>query len=290
MSKTILITGASGGFGKLTTLTLLEKGHAVVASMRGIEGKNKSVAEELKTAGASIVEIDVTKNDSVNEGVATAIEMTDGLDIVINNAGVGVMGLQENFTPEDWQKIFHINVFGVQRVNRAVLPHMRAKNSGLLIHISSLLGRMAVPFYGPYNASKWALEALAETYRAELSNFGIQSCIVEPGGYPTTFMENLVKPTDSTRDSSYGDFAQAPIEFFNNFEKALGANPKQNPQDVADAISALIDTPAGDRPFRTVVDKMGMGEPIEGYNQQLQQITSGIYNAFGIGDLLKLRV
>ncbi len=290
MSKKILITGSSGGFGKLTTLKFLEKGYTIVATMRGTESKNKAVAEELRTAGAHIVEIDVTSDDSVNQGVATAMDMAGGLDVVINNAGVGVLGLQENFTPEDWQKLFDINVFGVQRVNRAVLPHMRARNSGLLIHVSSLLGRIALPFYGPYNASKWALEALAENYRVELSGLGIDVCIVEPGGYPTNFMDNLLRPSDKTRAASYGDFAQAPMQLFTNFEQALANNPAQNPQNVAEAIAALIDTPAGQRKFRTAVDKMGMGDPINGYNDHLEQITSGIYGAFGMGDMLQLKV
>lgn len=290
MLKKVLITGANGGFGKLTAHTLLKKGHTVVASMRGTKGKNQSAAEELKKAGAQVVEIDVTSDTSVHEGVEGAVKMAGGLDVVVNNAGVGVIGLQEAFTPEDWKKLFDINVFGVQRVNRAVLPHMRSKKSGLLVHISSLLGRMTIPFYGPYNASKWALEALAENYRSELSGFGIDSCIVEPGGYPTTFMDNLVKPSDTSRNSGYGNFAQAPMELFTNFEKALAANPAQNPQNVADTVAALIDTPAGQRPFRTVVDKMGMGEPIKGYNDHLEQVTTGVYNAFGMGDMLKLKV
>ena len=290
MSKKILITGASGGFGKLTTLTLLEKNHTVVASMRQPDGKNKSVAEELQSAGANVVAIDVTDEDSVNRGIATLIDKVEGVDVVVNNAGVGVLGLQETFTAEDWQKLFDINVFGVQRINRAVLPHMRQKQSGLLIHISSLLGRMTLPFYGPYNASKWALEALAENYRTELSGMGIDSCLVEPGGYPTTFMDNLVKPGDPTRDLGYGELAQAPQGLLTSFEKALAENPEQNPQNVADAVADLIDTPAGKRKFRTVVDRMGMGDHIEGYNEQLEQITSGIYNAFGMGDMLNLKV
>ena len=290
MSKKILVTGSSGGFGRLTTLTLLEKGHTVVATMREPGNKNKSVAEELRTAGAHVVDIDVTNDESVNQGVATAMEMADGLDVVINNAGVGVLGLQEAFTPEDWQKLFDINVFGVQRINRAVLPHLRAQKSGLLIHISSLLGRIALPFYGPYNASKWALEAMAENYRVELSGSGVDVCIVEPGGYPTTFMTNLFKPSDTTRDAGYGDLAQAPMQLYTNFEQALANNPAQDPQNVADAISALIDTPAGQRKFRTAVDKMGMGDPINGYNDHLEQITTGIYTAFGMGDMLKLKV
>jgi len=289
MSKKILITGASSGFGKLTTETLLNAGHTVVASMRGVGAKNESVAAELKSAGAHVVELDVTSDDSVTKGVAAALETAAGIDVVVNNAGVGVIGLQESFTPEDWQGLFDINVFGVQRVNRAILPHMREKGSGLLVHITSLLGRMALPFYGPYNASKWAMEALAENYRVELSGFGIDVCIVEPGGFPTTFMDNLLKPGDPARDAGYGDFAQAPMMLFTNFEKALAENPAQNPQNVADAVAAVVDTPAGQRSFRTVVDKMGMGDHIEGYNQQLEQITAGIYNAFGLGDMLNLK-
>ena len=289
MSQRILITGASGGFGKLATHTLLKKGKTVVASMRNTKGNNQQVAEELQSAGAYIVEIDVTDDASVNQGVTAAIEMAGGMDVVVNNAGVGVIGLQETFTPEDWQKLFDINVFGVQRVNRSVLPYMRQKGSGLIIYVSSLLGRMTIPFYGPYNASKWALEALAENYRTELSGLGIESCIVEPGGFPTSFMDALIKPSDSSRDDSYGELAQAPVGFFKNFEQALAGNPEQKPQNVADAIAALIDTPAGERSFRTVVDKMGMGDHLTGYNEQLALITSGIYNAFGIGDMLKLK-
>ncbi|THB71701.1 MAG: SDR family oxidoreductase [Desulfovibrio sp.] len=290
MKQNILITGASGGFGNLTVNALLQKGHRVIASMRGVNGKNASSADELKAAGAHVVELDVTNDNSVNQGVAEAIDLAGGLDVVINNAGVGVLGLMENFTIDDVQKVFDINVFGVQRVNRAVLPHLRDKNSGLIIHISSLLGRMCMPFFGAYNASKWALEALAENYRVELSGFGVDVAIVEPGGYPTTFNDNLLRPSDSSRDAGYGDFAQAPMQSFQGYEQALAGNPAQNPQDVADAVANLVDTPAGQRPFRTVVDKMGMGDPINGYNDQLEQIMTGIYSAFGMGGMLTLNV
>ena len=182
MSKKVLITGASSGFGALTAKTLLSQGHTVVATMRNADTKNKQIAEELTGLGASIVELDVTSDDSVNSGVEKAIELMGGLDVVVNNAGIGVLGIQENFTIEDFKRLFEVNVFGVQRVNRAALPHLRKQGSGLLIHVSSLLGRMVLPFYGPYNATKWAVEALAENYRIELSGFGIDSCIVEPGG------------------------------------------------------------------------------------------------------------
>ena len=289
MSKVILITGASSGFGKLTASTLLKNGHSVIASMRGPEGKNKSPAEEHKDNGAHIVEMDVTSEASVKQAVESTMKIAGGIDVVVNNAGVGVIGLQESYTPEDWQMLFDVNVFGVQRVNRAVLPHMREKRSGLLIHVSSLLGRFTLPFYGPYNASKWALEALAENYRTELAGFGIESCLVEPGGFPTSFHGSLLKPSDVSRDAGYGEFAQLPGTLFENFQQALAANPAQDPQNVADAIAHLVDTPAGQRKFRTVVDKMGMGDHLQPYNEQLEQITSGIYNAFGMGDMLNLK-
>ena len=289
MSK-VLITGANGGFGALTVKALLAQGHTVVATVRNPESKNKEAAEQLTAQGAHVVDLDVTSDDSVLAGVTKAIELMDGLDIVINNAGVGVLGIQEQFNTEDFKRLFDVNVFGVQRVNRAALPYLRKQGSGLLIHISSLLGRIAFPFYGPYNASKWALEAMAENYRVELSGFGVDSCIVEPGGYPTGFFGNLMKPSDTSENESYGEMVHAPQQAFENFEGALASNPAQDPQNVAEAIVNLINIPAGSRPARTVVDKMGMGDHIDPYNQQLAQIHEGLYNAFGMGEMLKLKV
>lgn len=290
MSKKILVTGANGEFGKLTAKQLLNDGHTVIASIRDPEGRNKSSSHELKAAGVHIIEIDVTSEKSVMQGTKIAIKMVGGLDVVINNAGVGAFGIQETFTDKDWQEIFDVNVFGVQRVNRAVLPHMREKKSGLLVHVSSLIGRMVLPFWGAYSASKWALEALAETYRVELSKYGIDSCIIEPGAYPTTFFDGLMKSSDQLRNKSYDGFEQVADQFFTNFGNALASNTEQNSQNVADAISILINTPAGQRKFRTVVDKMGMGEPIESYNHQHEQLTSDIFNSFGIEKMLKLSI
>lgn len=289
MSK-VIITGANGGFGALTVKTLLSQGHEVAATIRNPEGRNKAAADELSSLGAKVIDLDVTNDNSVSTGIEKAITQLGGLDVVINNAGVGVLGIQEQFTIDDFKKLFDVNVFGVQRVNRAVLPHLRRQVSGLIIHISSLLGRMTFPFYGPYNASKWALEALAENYRIELSDFGVDSCLVEPGGYPTGFMNALMKPSDRSQDEGYGDMIHAPKQAFESFEGALASNPAQNPQNVADAIAKLISTPAGIRPARTVVDHMGMGDLIAPYNDQLAQIHEGLFKAFGMGDMLKLKV
>jgi len=289
MTSKVLITGASGGFGKLAVMSLLERGHKVVASMRDVAGKNRKSAEAFTRLGASVVEMDVTQDHSVAAGVARALEALDGLDVVVNNAGLGVLGVQETFTPEDWLGLFNVNVFGVQRVNRAVLPHMRGRRAGLLVQISSLLGRIAVPFYGPYNASKWALEAMSENYRVELSCFGVDVVIVEPGGYPTTFIDNLMRPSDQSRNASLGSMPQDAHDFLHGFEQALAANPAQDPKHVADAIVKVIETPAGQRPFRTIVDKMGMGDAIQPYNEQLEELSAAIYAAFGIGHLRELQ-
>lgn len=189
--------------------------------------------------------------------------------------------MQEFFTEEDYQKLFDINLFGVQRMNRAVIPYFREKQDGLIVYTSSLLGRVALPFYGVYQSTKWALEAMVENYRLELSGFGIENCIVDPGGYPTAFTENLVYPSDKSQEPFYGDFAKVPEQSLQGFMSFLEANPQQNAQKVADAFADLIDKPKGERPFRTTVDFIGMGELIQKYNEHLEQITTGLLTNFG---------
>ena len=288
MKHSILMTGASGGFGQLITRQLLEQGHHVWAGLRDAQGRNAEVARELEAAGAEIVELDVTSDASVEQAITTVFSSENPPDTLINNAGVGTLGLQEAFTAEQYQSLFDINVFGVHRLTRAVLPHFRSAGGGHLMFVSSLLGRMTIPFYGPYNASKWALEAMAENYRTELSRYAIDVSIVEPGGYPTSFVHNLAQPADEERLQSLGEYAQAPTAFLQGFEQALANNPAQDPADVAEAVCGLVEAVAGERAFRTVVDKMGMGDAINGYNENLHQLTAGTYGAFGIGDMLKL--
>jgi NAD(P)-dependent dehydrogenase (short-subunit alcohol dehydrogenase family) len=289
MSKKILITGASGGFGVLTVEKLLSKGHQVAAAMRDIDGRNKSTAEKLRALGAVIVELDVTKDDSVTNGVNAAIAQLGGLDVLMNNAGIGSAGMLEFFTTDDFKHLYEVNVFGVQRMNRAVVPHFRNQKSGLIVYTSSLLGRITLPFYGLYQTSKWALEALAENYRAELSTFGIENCIVEPGGFPTAFAENLMLPSDTSQADNYGGFIHAPQKMGENFHNVLMNNPQQDPQRVADAFADLLDIPHGEKPFRTTVDFIGMGAHVEKYNEHLAQVTVGLYTNFGIANMLSAK-
>lgn len=286
MGKKVIITGTSGGFGKLIAQGLLNQGHSVVGTMRGVEERNKDVANELKQLGAHIVEMDVTHDASVTIGMKKAIEALGGVDVVVNNAGVAVAGMIEHFTTDDYKKVFEVNVFGVQRVNRAALPVMRKNGSGLIVYISSLLGRITLPFYGPYNASKWALEAMAENYRLELSGFGIESAIVEPGAYPTDIMSKLIYPSDNSRNDEYGDFMNAPAQMGETFGKAMAKNPEQKPEKVSEQVIKLINMPDGERPFRTVVDDMGMRELINSSNNHHEEITHQLLSSFEMESML----
>lgn len=286
----ILITGASSGFGALMVADLIKAGHKVVGTVRDPENRNAKAAQELHALGAEIVEIDVTDDASVEAGVAKVQKMLGGIDALINNAGVGAHGLQENFDAEDFRRLFDINVFGVQRMIRAVLPEMRERGSGLILNVSSLLGRVTLPFYGPYNATKWAVEALSENYRAELSQFGVDVAIIEPGGFPTSFFGNLIHPSSNDRDSGYGEMASAPEAALAGFAEFLKANPQQTPQLVADAVVSVIGTAPGLRPFRTEVDRIGMGDAIRPMNVLQSEVTSALFTNLGMEGMLDLKV
>lgn len=288
MKHKILVTGASGAFGRLTCIQLAENGHQVVGAMRSVSNKNEAVAHELQAKGVACVEMDVTNEDSVNAGVASAIDLMGGLDTVFNNAGIGANGILECFTLSDIQKIFDVNVFGVQRLMRAVLPHLRQQGRGTIIHTSSCIGRVTTPFLASYSASKYALESLAEGYRAELSGFGIESCIIEPGGFPTRFMSGMVSSGDTERMNDYGEMASLPETSINGYVAYVESIPEQRPERVAEAVLQLVNTPFGEKPFRTVVDFSGLKQPIEHYNRVLEDTTKAIYTANGVEHLLTL--
>jgi NAD(P)-dependent dehydrogenase (short-subunit alcohol dehydrogenase family) len=288
MSQRILITGASGAFGIVTCQTLAKAGHRVVGTMRSTLGKNEEVAQRLRSIGIELVEMDVTDESSVTNGVVEAVKLLGGLDVVFNNAGIGANGIQEMFTAADMQRVFDVNVFGVQRVMRAVLPHFREQGKGTILHTSSCIGRVTTPFLGVYCASKYALESLAEGYRSELSGFGIESCIIEPGGMPTAFMGGMISPSDQQRGAGYGDMVYAPNASLNGYVQVLESNPQQRPQQVADAVAELLALPHGEKPFRTVVDFMGLKDPIERYNQALDTATHQIFSGFGGEQMLGL--
>ena len=286
--KTIMITGIAGGFGKPTALALLQQGYRVAGSVRSKTGKNAAAVAELEAAGAILIEMDVTDTASTEAGIAAAIAQLGGLDILFNNAGVGAHGIQELMAPEDMTRVFEVNVMGVQRVMRAALPHLRAQGHGTVLYTSSLIGRITTPFYGTYSASKWALEAIVECYRSELSGFGIESCIIEPGAMPTAFFDGLIAPQDAARAAEYGAFAEVPAQSNAGLAEMLAATPQQRPERVAEAVVALLERPFGAKPFRTVVDHVGVGPEIERYNSVLHDVTRTVMSNFGIEEMLTL--
>ncbi len=265
MEQTILDTGSSSGFGRLTVETLARRGHTVFATMRDSENRNAVSASQLHEFGESVpgtiivLEMDVTNGGSVAAAVRELSDRADRLDAVVNNAGVFTGGVLEAYTEKQIHQIFDVNVYGAHRVNRAVLPGMRRHGTGLLVHVSSLAARTPFPFSIPYAASKSALETLAEGYRYELASFGIDSVIVQPGAYPTPIFEKKVTPADTERLAGYASLADLEQQVIGGLEAFVASDQAGNPQIVADAIVGLIETPAGRRPLRTVVDQMGDG-------------------------------
>jgi NAD(P)-dependent dehydrogenase (short-subunit alcohol dehydrogenase family) len=148
---------------------------------------------------------------------------------------------------------------------------------------------MSLPFSGPYSATKFALESLSDMYRVELSQFGIDVVLVEPGCFKKTWIGALIHPEDTGRLLGYGAFADAPAQTLTQVEAMLHSRPEQDPAKVSDAVLALIDTPADARSQRTVVDFIGMAEPVGLMNDLLAQLTAGVYQASGSGALLTLR-
>src|SRR3989475_12580214 len=240
MEQTILVTGSTSGFGRLTVETLARQGYRVFAGMRAAAGKNAPAAEELRTLAQrerlalQIVEIDVTDDASVERAIAVIIETTGRLDVVVNNAGVSYSGPLEAFTLEQVRQQFETNVFSVLRVNRAVLPQMRKQGSGLLLQIGSIAGRLARPYLGLYGATKVAVEVLTESYRYELAPFGIDAAIIEPGTYPTTIEAKFHIAADTERAALYQD---AIDKFMTPFYAENRSATPPDPQEVADAIA-----------------------------------------------------
>ena len=293
--QNILVTGSSSGFGFLIARTLLNDGHTVFATMRGLDNKNADAAKRLQSQAAEtkgrlhLLDLDVTDTASVNSAVQQALTQEGGIDVVINNAGYCVSGYAETVTEEQLQRQLDVNVLGVQRVTRAVLPAMRKAGKGLIVNISSVMGRLIIPFAAAYTASKYALEGLSESYRYELSGTGVDVTIVEPGGFGTNFLANIDNGEDKDRLESYGPLAEIPAKLWDPFMEQLAAEGAPNPQQVADAVLNLINTPAGQRPLRTVVDPMIGGEAPRAINNATDQIQSQMFEQMQIKDLLSVK-
>jgi len=274
MEQTILVTGSTSGFGRLTVETLARQGYRVFAGMRAAAGKNAPAAEALRALAQrealalQTIEIDVTDDASVERAIAEIIETIGRLDVVVNNAGVSYSGPLEAFTLEQVRQQFEANVFSVLRVNRAVLPQMRKQGSGLLLQIGSIVGRLGMPFLGLYGATKFALEGLTESYHYELAPFGIDAAIIEPGTFPTTISANRQVAADAERLTLYQAAMNAFMAPF--YAENRSATPP-NPQEVADAVAHVIAQPAGKRPLRTVVATVAQRQAPQALNDAATQ-------------------
>jgi NAD(P)-dependent dehydrogenase (short-subunit alcohol dehydrogenase family) len=275
-----VVTGASSGFGKLTVEALVADGWRVVGTMRNVATSNAAAADALRAVGAEVVELDVLSDASV-EAAAATILATGTPDLLVNNAGNSYFGITEAFTPAAVEGQFATNVIGPLRVNRAFLPAMRARGSGLIIYVSSIVGRLVIPFGGVYTASKWALEALAEATSYELAPFGVDVAIVEPGAYPTDISSKGTGADDAACTASYGDW---PALIGGAIQAALGGVAQgRDSADVAHAIVRLANLPAGERPLRTTVPADPATDAI---NAAVAPIQTGVVTALGLGDLL----
>ena len=280
-NKVILITGTSSGFGNLTAKTLAKDGHKVYATMRDSEGKNADSAKKLNNIdNIKVLDLDVTDDNSVRETVKKIIEAEGKIDVVVNNAGISGSGLTEAYTIEQAKQMFDVNTLGPMRVDRAVLPQMRKQKSGLIIQISSVVGRIVFPYFGAYIASKFAVEAIAQTYSMELQPLGIDSVIIEPGAYPTELFSKMIAPEDKEVLSEYGEMAKAPEQMFESMGEMFEGPDAPKPQYIADAVKKLVDMEAGKRPLRTVVDVM-TGQIAEDLNKASDKAQAEMMKAFG---------
>lgn len=283
MTKTILVTGASSGFGRDTAETLAAAGHKVFAGVRDIAQRNRAVADALRAKGIEPVALDVTSDVSVNAAIAMLLAKSGGkLDVVINNAGIASAGVSESFTPEQVRDLFEVNVFGLQRVLRAVLPTLREQGDGLVVNIGSILGRVTFPFFGLYGASKFAVEALSDSYRYELSQLGVDVVLVQPSAYPTNMYAAIQQPADAARGPAYGEIGAIPGKMFQTFMGMFAADNAPNPHEVAAAVATLVTTPKGQRPDRVVV---GQAFGSDAVNAAVAPVQRQVVEGLGLGTL-----
>jgi NAD(P)-dependent dehydrogenase (short-subunit alcohol dehydrogenase family) len=253
-ARTVVITGASSGFGAAAVRAFADRGDRVWGTMRDADGRNAAKKADLEAyaPGIAIAEMDVTSDASVADGFA-AILAEGPIDILINNAGIMYIGMTEAYSVAQAHEQMDTNYFGAIRAMQAVLPSMRAAGSGLIVNTSSIAGRVSVPFFGTYCATKHALEAYSQSLRYEVAPFGIDVALVEPGPFPSNLLAAGKPPALEDVLSSYGDLGQVPATMIEGFAQMLASDEAPDPQLVVDAYLALADAAPGKRPTRTVV-------------------------------------
>ena len=294
MPRTVVITGCSSGFGRLAAERFARNGDRVYATMRDTAGKNAAVAAELlalaeqEDLDLQVLELDVCSTESVDDAAARILTAGHAPDVVVNNAGQMFVGVTEAFDADELVRQFDINVGGVHRLNRAFLPAMRARGCGLCINISSVAGRMAVPFFGVYHASKWGLEGYSQALRAELASSGVDVVVVEPGPFTTALFPSSPKPADQDqRASTYPPVVHETFESMGSAFEELFASDETptDPAMVVDRIVELADMAPGSRPFRSVV---GVDFGVDELNQSTEPHHHGVLEAMRLTEFAAL--
>jgi NAD(P)-dependent dehydrogenase (short-subunit alcohol dehydrogenase family) len=291
MSKTVLISGASSGFGALTARALADVGYRVYAGMRDVSGHNKAHADEAgqysRDHGVALtaVELDVTSEESVKQA-AEAVLGEEPLDVLIHNAGHMVTGPAEAFTPRQLAELYDTNVLGTQRLNRAILPAMRDQQDGLVVWIGSTSTRGGTPPYlAPYFAAKAAMDSLAVSYALELARFGIETSIIVPGSFThgTSHFANSGKPADQAvadaYEARYAGLMDQVAQKLRELEP-----PGADVATVAQAILAVVQADKGTRPFRVHIDPADDGAAV--VNAVADHIRAEFLRRIDLADLL----
>ena len=222
-----MITGASSGFGRETAKIFQQQGWNVVATMRS--PGNEQELNELENV--LVTRLDVQDPESIQNAIKEAIGHFGSIGVLVNNAGFGLMGVFESATPEQIQKQYAVNVFGLMDVTRAVLPLMRRQGSGTIINISSFGGQVGLPFGSLYNSSKFAVEGFSESLSHEVSAFGIVVKVIEPGGVATNFINGL-----EMIKNEFPEYNPLMGNFFGRYASTTAHLPKATPEDVAQTI------------------------------------------------------
>lgn len=236
MAKTWFITGCSTGFGRLLSEALIELGENVVITARNVD----DIADIGEPDAENVLRlpVDVTSDLQVDEAVANTLAKFGRIDVLVNNAGYGYFGTQEEGDISEVEKMYAVNVFGLIRTTKAVTPHMRQMASGTIVNISSMAGRMATPRGGFYQSSKWAVEALSEAQYLELSSFGINVVVIEPGAFDTDFGPRSAVRAEMEEDPS-SPYAEIRPTWVENASRRLFPY-RQNPDQVIEAILATV--------------------------------------------------
>jgi short-subunit dehydrogenase len=232
--NTILVTGASSGIGKATAELLLKEGHTVYCAARRVEKM-----QQLKEKGGIVIGMDVTDDLSMKNGVNQIIKEQGRIDVLINNAGYAIYGSVEETTIEDARRQFDVNIFGLARLTQLIIPHMREQQSGKIINVSSMGGKVYTPLGAWYHATKHALEGWSDCLRLELKDFGIDVVIIEPGLISTEFGDVMTAPmVERSGNGPYQALTRAVENGVkDSYDKPNSASP---PSVIADVISQAV--------------------------------------------------